>query len=472
LKHEPITLPHMPDANQKGFLSPEVAENCAELTLKCSDSAGQIIDVAQQLKSDLNLLRHLEDVTLTLETDQNQAMLAAKETKNLAGQAKDRIVHSFGRVENSINDYQALAQMLRRLGMHVTDFAVVLEQVRSVSQTISTIARTTNMLALNASIEAERAGDAGRTFAVVAAEIKRLAHDTRAATDDITRSVGSLVREASDLIGEIEMGAEQGTRVESNFNSISLDLEEAINLVIAVDRSSETIMGNTSLVLSTGSMVRSVLNDFSENVRAASDNLETTSAGVTEMEATANGMFNAMVQSGQLPTDSAFVERAILASAHFASLAQSAMESGELSKKQVFDDVYVPIEGSNPPRFTNSLCAWASRVWQPEYDKMVANDPRITAVVCSDRNGFLPTHTSLMAQEPTGNLQHDTKYCRNGRIIMAPVDVVAKVSDDRYFMSVYRHEGDGKTYYVIRNVYVPLYIFGERWGDFEIAYRI
>ena len=39
-------------------------------------------------------------------------------------------------------------------------------------------------------------------------------------------------------------------------------------------------------------------------------------------------------------------------------------------------------------------------------------------------------------------------------------------------MAVYRHEGDGETYNIVRNVYVPLRINGQRWGDFEIAYVI
>ena len=38
-------------------------------------------------------------------------------------------------------------------------------------------------------------------------------------------------------------------------------------------------------------------------------------------------------------------------------------------------------------------------------------------------------------------------------------------------MAVYRQEGDGQTYHVVRNVYVPIYIDGKRWGDFEIAYK-
>ena len=54
--------------------------------------------------------------------------------------------------------------------------------------------------------------------------------------------------------------------------------------------------------------------------------------------------------------------------------------------------------------------------------------------------------------------------------MMYPIDRKAKVSTAPYMMAVYRQEGDGREYQVVRNVYVPLIINGRRWGDFEVAY--
>ncbi len=52
------------------------------------------------------------------------------------------------------------------------------------------------------------------------------------------------------------------------------------------------------------------------------------------------------------------------------------------------------------------------------------------------------------------------------------IDKTAKTQTEPYMMAVYRQEGDGKNYLVVRNVYVPLVINGRRWGDFELAYSL
>jgi methyl-accepting chemotaxis protein len=113
---------------------------------------------------------------------------------------------------------------------------------------------------------------------------------------------------------------------------------------------------------------------------------------------------------------------------------------------------------------------WADRVWRPVYDRICGSDPQIMAVACTDMNGHLPTHLSALSRQPTGDRAHDTRYCRNGRMILDPIDRKAKESGAPYMMAVYRQEGDGKSYKVVRNVYVPLTIGGRRWGDVELAY--
>src|SRR3546814_1125855 len=115
------------------------------------------------------------------------------------------------------------------------------------------------MLALNAAIEAERAGDAGRTFAVVAAEVKKLAQNTRGATDEIRRSIGSLATAASGLVTEIQSGVEQSSRAEAQFETITDALQDATHLVALLDDQRDRFPQSRATVHATGAGVRAAV---------------------------------------------------------------------------------------------------------------------------------------------------------------------------------------------------------------------
>ena len=153
-------------------------------------------------------------------------------------------------------------------------------------------------------------------------------------------------------------------------------------------------------------------------------------------------------------------------------LAEAALDSGALTEAMLFDTNYRPIPGSNPQRFTTLLTDWADANWRPQIDTVLRQDPRFYGAVCTDMNGWLPTHSSDKSRQPTGDIDHDTRYCRNGRMIMEPEDKQAKLSNAPFLVAVYRHDLDSKRFTVLRNVYVPMVIRGRRWGDFELAYSL
>jgi methyl-accepting chemotaxis protein len=190
------------------------------------------------------------------------------------------------------------------------------------------------------------------------------------------------------------------------------------------------------------------------------------------MEHVSNRMFNAVISAGVSPQDSAIVALAAKVRDEFVGLAERAIERGELSMEQLFDTNYVRVPNSNPERFRTTLCDWADANWRPLFDRIVAEHPEIKMSSAGDMNGFLPTHITECSRAPTGDLEHDTAHCRNGRILYDETDAAAKRSTAPFFMTVYRQEGDGINYLTVRNVYMPAIINGRRWGDVEVAYQL
>lgn len=459
-------LPSAPKLDQA------VASDCGDLVVGCVEAAGQLDRVTDYMARQIGELGRLDQVTVALEADQRRIADSTDEAKLLSARACEQLDRGADRVNAAVGEFRSIIDLVSRLGNHVTNFAAVMAQVQQVSQGIETIAKTTNMLALNAAIEAERAGDAGRTFAVVAAEVKKLAQNTRSATDEIRRSIGSLAAEANGLVSEIQSGVEQSGRAEAQFETITDALADATHLVALLDDQSDRIAQSSAMVHANGSKVREAVDNVVASVRQNSAMITTTRDGIVGMERTSNRLFNSVISAGVSPADSEFVERAAQFRDEFVALIETALAQGKLTAAQLWDTDYQRIPGSRPERFRTGVSDWAHQHLRPFYDRATASDPRIQAVCASDMNGYLPAHRSECSAQPTGDLAHDTRHCRNGRILLEETDRLAKISTAPFFMCVYRQEGDGTNYVVVRNVYTPVVIQGRRWGDVEVAYQL
>ena len=448
----------------------KIPEKCGAVTVGCTDVAGVVEAVIRSSEALREEHEALRGTVTALEADQSKVAEASDEARLLSERAIERLGEGTALIQSSLGQIASLLDLVDTLGQHVTSFSAAMEQVRRSAQDIEDIAETTNILALNATIEAMRAGEAGRTFAVVASEVKSLANDTRKATEEIAHTIDALGDEAGVVIGRIEEGAKASGDAKASVAQIETTIASVGDLVEEVDKQNDVIARSTGTISNHVDAVQKVLTSFDFAARTNEEQLQGAHFRMEELEMTASEMFDSLVQAGLSPQDSIMVERGQAMAREAAEMVEKAIAAGEISAAQVFDQDYQSIEGSNPPRFRTSFTEWADRVWQPLLDRGKQSDDNILAAACTDTKGCLPTHNSEMSKQPTGDVTHDTKYCRNGRIIFDPLDKKAKASAAPYMMAVYRQEGDGKQYQVVRNVYIPMFINGRRWGDFELAY--
>ena len=447
-----------------------IPESCGAVTVGCTDVAGvveAVIASSKSLRSEHDALR---ETVRALEADQTKVAEASDEARLLSERAIERLSEGTALIQSSLGQIAGLIALVDALGQHVTSFSAAMEQVRRSAQDIDNIAETTNILALNATIEAMRAGDAGRTFAVVAAEVKSLANDTRKATEEIASTIDALGGEAEVVITRIEAGAKASGDARASVARIENTMANVGALVEEVDKQNDVIARSTGTISGHVDKVQRVLTSYDAASRSNEDRLHGAHRKMEELELTASEMFDRIVQAGLSPEDSAMVAQAQDFAKAVAAHTEAALASGSLDMAALFDTAYLPVPNTNPQLFSTRLSDWAHAEWRPFLDRAKAGDPRVLAAACTDVNGFLPTHLTDRSRTPTGDLAHDTQYCRNGRLMFEAIDRKAKASPAPYMMAVYRQEGDGASYVVVRNVYVPLVLGGRRWGDFELAY--
>jgi methyl-accepting chemotaxis protein len=447
-----------------------VARDCGSLSMECSDVAGYVQDVATRINEHLKMLDGLEEVTTRLLTDQARVSDSTDEARLLSEQARAKLEAGREAIDGTIAGFKGLTDLVVQLGERMAGFATAMNQVQMVSSTIETIARKTNMLALNATIEAARAGDAGRSFAVVAAEVKKLAHDTRAATSQIASTIGELTREAGAVTTEIKTGVERSRAAQSGFGQISETVREVAEIVTMVDRQTEGIAHSTSMIQTSVDRVKAGLTDFAGDARDNGNQLTQAQKRLAHLEMLSNTMLDTLANSGAEIDDTPFILKAQEAMRAIQTAVERGIDAGEISVDDVFDRDYKLIEGTNPSQYDSRFCDFADKYVRPVLDRVKASDDRLIGSAITDVNGYLPTHLSERSHAPGPDPVWNDAHCRNKRIFMDETTAAAIVSEKPAMLATYRMEL-GEKNIPVKNVFVPLWIKGRRWGNYELAYR-
>ena len=446
-----------------------VARDCGSLSIECSDVAGYVEGVAERIGEHLKVLDTLEEVTTRLLADQARVSDSTDEARLLSEQAKAKLEAGREAIEGTIAGFKGLTDLVVQLGERMAGFAGAMNQVQTVSSTIETIARKTNMLALNATIEAARAGDAGRSFAVVAAEVKKLAHDTRAATSQIASTIGELTREASAVTSEIKTGVERSRTAQAGFGAINDTVKEVAEIVSMVDRQTEGIAHSTSLIQTSVDRVKAGLGDFAGDARDNGGQLIKVQKRLSHLEMLSNNMLDTLANSGAEIDDTPMILLAQEAMRAITAAVDQGIDKGDISFEAVMDRNYVLIEGSNPPQYNNGFADFADIHVRPLLDRYKASEPKIIATVITTLDGYLPTHITERCHMPGSDPAWNFENCRNRRILMDDTTRRACESDKPAMLSTYRMEF-GDKFLPVKNVFVPIYFKGKRWGNFELAY--
>lgn len=232
------------------WLSKELHQNLQEKETKAQSSAQKILDLTVSQKEAIeryeissskafDITEKLKSLSYTMKQNSKEIVDTVTQTiKNADADNKP--------VQANIEKMIVLKQRIQIIAELILELSEYIQQIGSIIGLVEDIAEQTNMLALNAAVEAARAGEHGKGFAVVAGEIRKLADESKQATNkigslinDIQHTTNSTVMATEEGSKEIETGVKLASKIEENFTILNNALTSMMKFVENISYNSE-----------------------------------------------------------------------------------------------------------------------------------------------------------------------------------------------------------------------------------------
>ncbi|MEF8727721.1 MAG: methyl-accepting chemotaxis protein [Accumulibacter sp.] len=387
---------------------------------------------------------------------------------------------------NSLSsDGMSIARMasaeMEQIAASVSQSAAVVgalgERSRAISgivQTIREIADQTNLLALNAAIEAARAGEHGRGFAVVADEVRKLAERTSQATGEISQMITAIQGETQSAIASIEAGSGQARKGAELARQAAQALDGINSGARQTLEKVEAIAAAVAQQTRTGASIAEHVRNIRQMAEANSEVSGQTLLAVDHVECLAENL----KEVGNVFRLGAAGEQAVgvhtrmpdivtEAARAVGKLLDGAVDAGRIGVDDLFDERYQPLPNTRPPKYRTRFDEFTDQAVAPLQEQVLAQHHCLVYAICIDRNGYVPTHNRVFAQPLTGDEKIDFVRNRSKRIFDDPVGKRCGGHEHSFLLQTYRRD----TGELMHDISAPIYVKGRHWGGFRIGYR-
>jgi methyl-accepting chemotaxis protein len=411
---------------------------------------------ASSVGRDAAEVRGLLDDASKVSARQAQAVLA------LAGQLGEvtRAQQAIGDVTaGSLEAVGRARDAVEAVGTEVSGIVDTLREVAAAASEITQIALQTRLVAFNASVEAKRAGEAGRGFGVVADAVKDLASKVEGSSKAIMSTVGVLDTRIEALSREIQV--KPGEVRQGGFHKALADVEAGVASITAAATQSREICGGVNVQM--GAMQSEI-----QQTTAALDSAMRRSEAFLKVS---EHLIELVAECGIETEDTPFIQAAMEAAAQIGKLLEDSLRTRTISATDLFDENYRPLSGTNPAQHATQFIELADRLFPQVQERVLALSPKVVFCIAVDRNGYVATHNKKYCHPQRGDLAWDTANSRYRRIFNDRTGLASARNQRPFLLQTYRRDMGGGQFVLLKEAAAPITVQGRHWGGMRLAFN-
>ena len=259
-------------ADQSTIAINQVADSIVTVAGACTEQFSEVENATQQVEA---FKTHMDSVSRTLKVSTGKIKDTTKAAE-AGGHSVENAVEQMQKIETSVSES---ADVIAQLGQES-------DKIGKIVDAISEIAEQTNLLALNAAIEAARAGEHGKGFAVVADEVRKLAEQSQTSAREISELIGSIQNKSQDAVQAMQAGVKNVKDGADAVDGAGKTFGEIIQMVTDVSNGSAQMERIVAELVESTNVITKAVENISNKSRQVAKESETVSASSEEQSAT------------------------------------------------------------------------------------------------------------------------------------------------------------------------------------------